>query len=244
MDQPMNYGAQGFGIPNGSPVESHGTKRRLVDTMANLELSPARPKKRRIRKKSIFGSLENTPIGGYETTNNPDKIIIRDIDQFLRDNDSKQISKKKFDIAKRIDNVEDVDLEKLVIPDLGKNTKLREYIAKRLVQARVNKSPDQLDANEKDESLYYLRKYIEDYMSVLKYYNPQLLIWYLYMAAKTHEYDNDDGKIVELDNDGDEPMSPIDEPIENRTEFSNDYAYNVGQASSIYEDADAMSIDG
>lgn len=192
----------------------HATKRRLIDKIADLRLSSGSVH-RHNHLVNIFGSVgsNNPNIPDYDSYNsNPDKVVIKDIDQFLRDNSNGDGDTNSIEsIGKPITDVENVDLEKLVIPELKENSHIREFISKMLVLSRGSADRDTIFRNEKEERLYYYKIYLEKYMAVIPYINPQILLWNVYLRWVTGNKHNSTGHIVELDGDGDEEM--IDEEM-------------------------------
>ncbi|QPG75187.1 hypothetical protein FOA43_002537 [Brettanomyces nanus] len=183
----------------------------------------------------VFGVQNKTPINSMETPSyegyysDSDRIVIHDMDQFLRESSDEVDSlsnQVKDTVGEKIEDFENVDLEKLVIPDLDSNSRLREYIAKILVHKREREGETgEIEAGERN---FYLNQFIKRYMALIRYYNPGLLVWRIYMRWFEENRDNSAGKIVELDDDGDEEMLSDDE-----TEIMADLAKND----------DAMSID-
>ena len=187
----------------------HATKRRLIDKIADLRLSSGSVH-RHNHLVNIFGSVgsNNRNIPDYDSYNsNPDKVVIKDIDQFLRDNSKGDGDTSSIEsIGKPITDVENVDLEKLVIPELKENSHIREFISKMLVLSRGSADRDTIFRNEKEEKLYYYKIYLEKYTAVIPYINPQILLWDAYLRWVSGNKHNLTGHIVELDDDGDEEM--------------------------------------
>lgn len=201
-------------LNNNTADYPHATKRRLIDRIADLKLSSGLVYKKN-HKVNIFGSVEgnSTSISKYDSYNaNTDRVVIRDIDQFLRDNSNGDRDLGNTEpMDHPITDVENVDLNKLVIPELTENPQIREYISKMLVISRDSANGTEIFRNEQEERLYYYRTYVEKYMTIIPYYNPQLMLWSEYLKWITEGKRIKSGRIVELDEDGDEEMSDDDE---------------------------------
>ncbi|VEU24240.1 DEKNAAC105433 [Brettanomyces naardenensis] len=201
-------------LNEGTPTDySHATKRRLIDNLEKLHLSDD-GSKRKHSKNGLFGEIEDdgTDMSDYDGYySDSDRIVIPDIDQYLRENQQdERTAQTDTPIGDRIEDFQNVDLEKLIIPDFSSKSRIRDYIARKLMLDTEGKKVGQEGTSY--EKLYYLRKYVAKYFSLIKYYDPKTLVWRVYLRWKRRRKDEDEDEDEEMiDDEGDQLVR--DDPV-------------------------------
>lgn len=142
----------------------HPVKRRLVDHLNGLSLGFGNNKSRR---KPLFGTY--TPEQINASMNDPNKVIIRNIDQFLHENpDQLDLIGEKL----QLNDLKKAGLDKLII---SSGLDLKKAWNNILSQYKSNNKENK-DINDIIYKLIW-EDYLAKYFSLIKYYNPLKIVW-------------------------------------------------------------------
>ena len=199
------------------PLDSqHHAKRRLVDHLGNLSIGhggggngfgfPAGQNDADGARPSVFGSFTQEQLN--RPMSDPNRVIIRNIDQFLRENpDQLDLIGEKV----QLDDLRKAGLDKLVV-SCGLDIK---KAWSKIVSRYRSKQPAEEDKTDVDGLVYKLiwEEYLAKYFSLIKYYDPLKMVWQKYAAwlKKKHSPTLKSPYITELDSDGDEIMVDEDD---------------------------------
>lgn len=185
----------------------HAAKRRLVDHLNGLSLalnsnthSPADTDS--TSKPSLFGSFTKEQLD--KPLFDPNKVIIKNIDKFLNENNDQfddLISEKNLNLI----DLRNAGLNNLIISsgmDLKKAWKNLSNIS------NISNLSDNPNNNNLNDLIYKLiwDEYVSKYFSLIKYYNPIYLVWNIYLQWEKNKSNNtnsssNNNQIIELDDD-------------------------------------------
>lgn len=188
----------------------HNAKRRLIDHLGNLSIGKegafgsASTQSGNGVRPTVFGSFTDEQLNRPLT--DPNRVVIRNIDQFLRENpDQLDLIGEKV----KLDDLRKAGLDKLVISCGLDIKKAWNKIASRYRSKRPEESKNV------DDLVYRLiwEEYLAKYFSLIKYYDPLKMVWekYTRWLKKKQNPTVKSPYITELENDGDEIMVDEDE---------------------------------
>ncbi|ODV83114.1 hypothetical protein CANARDRAFT_177903 [[Candida] arabinofermentans NRRL YB-2248] len=223
-----------------SETFSHDYKRRLVtDDLSKLNLGirdPSDPlytrKTRSPSPSTIFLSDYLDPSSTLPQFDNisKDKVVISNIDQFLKENPDNLDD--GVDI-RNITDIRDLDMEKIVIPKL-ELLRCLGFKESDLQEEKVKESVNRIFKQKlKDSNLQVVTSitnsdvlqdlYLLKFWSLIEYYDPGLVTYssfvkYIERLKLQNDLDKDSHRFEDLDNDGDQDMDSVNvvEPKKNR----------------------------
>lgn len=192
----------------------HHAKRRLVDHLGNLSIGQggggfgfsADQNSANGARPSVFGSFTQEQL--KRPLSDPNRVIIRNIDQFLRENpDQLDLIGEKV----QLDDLRKAGLDKLVV-SCGLDIK---KAWSKIVSRYRSKQPVGEHNTDVDELVYKLiwEEYLAKYFSLIKYYDPLKMVWQKYTTwlQKKRNPTLKSPYITELDSDGDDIMVDEDD---------------------------------
>ncbi|GME80376.1 unnamed protein product [Ambrosiozyma monospora] len=233
------------------PSEQHIVKKRLLDHLQILSLNPNTENPlvegtnsnvlKSTRSKSPFESpLFNKKIyDANKILNNQvdaNRVVIHNIDQFLKENSD---GFDEYMSSKKVDNFEDIDVDCLVIPNIEfLDTKNNVDSSNSSLQAIFyNMFKKRMNGADSGDSETYYQEYISKYWSLVKYYNPQQLVYDIYINWMNVHFENDNDLDMDIDQGELENISEFSEPenkwIKTTSNYGSYYETEVASSHSV-----------
>ncbi|TID30673.1 hypothetical protein CANINC_000740 [Pichia inconspicua] len=207
-------------------------KRRLVENLTGLSIGSdhqsAFDNKNFKNRNTLFGNF--LPEQLQKASRDPNKVYIKNIDQFLKENpDQLDLIGKSINLG---------DLRKQGLDNLFVSCGLDLNKAWDKIVAQY-KSED-YESKDVEDQIYKLiwEDYLAKYFSLIQYYDPLKVVWerFVEWLKKNRRPMFNNPNITELDNDGDDIMIEDDMAIDDDTNNNN----NVLEDTDFVIDADEM----